>query len=84
MAAHERGCGVRPLRRVLPDRTIGFASGFNAVGAILRSDDGGVSWQPQLSNSTFRLEDVFFTDAQRGWAVGANGTIVHTVTGGLP
>ena len=42
------------------------------------------SWQPQPANSAFRLEDVFFVDTQRGWAVGANGTIVHTVTGGQP
>ncbi len=67
-----------------PTPAVGFAVGSNAGGAVLNSVDGGASWQPQLANSAFRLEDVFFVDAQRGWAVGANGTIVHTVTGGQP
>ena len=67
-----------------PTPAVGFAVGSNAGGAVLNSVDGGASWQPQLVNSAFRLEDVFFVDAQRGWAVGANGTIVHTVTGGQP
>jgi photosystem II stability/assembly factor-like uncharacterized protein len=26
---------------------------------------------------------IFFTDPQNGWAVGENGTILHTTTGGL-
>lgn len=67
-----------------PVPAVGYAVGSNAGGAVLRSDDNGSSWIPQLSNSGFRLEDVFFVDEQRGWAVGANGTIVHTVTGGQP
>ena len=67
-----------------PVPAVGYAVGSNAGGAVLRSDDHGVSWLPQLANSAFRLEDVYFVDAQRGWAVGANGTIVHTVTGGQP
>jgi len=67
-----------------PTAAVGFAVGANAGGAVLRSGDGGSSWQPQPANSAFRLEDVFFVDTQRGWAVGANGTIVHTVTGGQP
>ena len=66
------------------DDLVGFAVGYNAGGAALRSTDGGVSWSPQTSNTPSRLRDVFFIDAERGWAVGENGVIVHTVTGGQP
>jgi len=61
-----------------------FAVGFNASvgGAILRSDDGGLTWQPQASRTSFRLNDVYFVDSQRGWAVGDGGVIVHTARGG--
>jgi len=62
----------------------GFAVGANVAGAVLRSDDGGASWDAQAANTAAHLNDVFFLDFGRGWAVGDNGTIIHTVTGGLP
>lgn len=65
-----------------PDDLIGYAVGYNGVGAILRTDDAGVNWQAQISNSSRRLNDVFFVDALRGWAVGDGGVIVHTARGG--
>lgn len=69
-----------------PTDLIGFAVGFDAGlgGMILRTDDGGVSWNAQVSNTSSRLNDVFFIDAIRGWAVGQAGTIVHTGGGGIP
>jgi len=66
-----------------PEDVIGYAVGVDGTGAILRTDDGGGSWQTQTANSQFQLNDVFFIDAQRGWAVGNNGTILHTAHGGL-
>jgi len=67
-----------------PEDGIGYAVGYNGVGAALRTDDGGVTWQAQTSNTQSRLNDVCFVDALRGWAVGNGGTIVHTSRGGLP
>jgi photosystem II stability/assembly factor-like uncharacterized protein len=69
-----------------PTDEIGYVVGYNSggVGIVLRTDDGGVSWQSQSPNTQFRLKDVFFVDALNGWAVGRNGTIIHTSTGGLP
>lgn len=69
-----------------PGDLIGYAVGVSGagVGIVLRTDDGGVSWQTQAPGTSFRLKDVFFVDAMNGWAVGRNGTIVHTSTGGLP
>ena len=54
---------------------------------ILWSTDGGFSWTaqdlpagaPLLGNE---LEDVFFLDDRRGWAVGTQGLVLHTATGG--
>jgi photosystem II stability/assembly factor-like uncharacterized protein len=41
-----------------------------------------LSWQKQSSNSLARLQSVYFTDAQHGWAAGSNGTLLKTVDGG--
>ncbi len=65
-----------------PTDLTGYTVGWNGVGIVLRSDDGGSSWLPQIANTQYRLNDVFFVDDRRGWAVGANGTILHTGTGG--
>ena len=67
-----------------PTNLIGYAAGFDAMvgGAVLRSDDGGVTWQAQASHTASRLNDVFFVDALRGWAVGEGGVIIHTARGG--
>jgi photosystem II stability/assembly factor-like uncharacterized protein len=64
--------------------TLVYAVGYNAGlgGTILRSDDGGATWETQASRTSNRLNDVHFVDAQRGWAVGDGGVIVHTARGG--
>jgi photosystem II stability/assembly factor-like uncharacterized protein len=60
-----------------------YAAGSNAgVGAVLRSDDFGVTWTPQTPRSQYPLNATFFVDRQRGWVVGNNGTIRHTARGG--
>lgn len=67
-------------------RSIGYAVGFDASlgGAVLRTDDGGLSWEAQASHTGSRLDDVYFIDELRGWAVGEGGTIIHTGRGGKP
>lgn len=54
---------------------------------VFHSGDGGLSWTLQALPSSAPLagngfEDVFFLDDQRGWAVGTQGLVVHTATGG--
>ncbi len=64
---------------------IGYAAGYSTLsgaGAVLRSDDAGVTWTSQESHTNFRLNDVFFTDPLHGWAVGNGGTVLHTARGG--
>ena len=51
-------------------------------GTILRTTDGGTTWNSQTSGTTVRLEGVSFTDSNNGTAVGDNGTILRTTDGG--
>ena len=63
--------------------SVAYAAGSSAgVGALLRSDDFGVTWIPQTPRSQYALNDVFFVDRQHGWAVGNSGVIRHTARGG--
>lgn len=52
-------------------------------GVILRSYDGGTSWTIQGNQSNEYLHDVDFSNPSIGIAVGKNGTIVKTTSGGL-
>ena len=58
----------------------GWACGSG--GAIVRTDDGGATWQTQSSGTTMQLNRVMFVDANNGWAAGAGGVIMHTANGG--
>jgi photosystem II stability/assembly factor-like uncharacterized protein len=70
--------------------TPAFAAGKRtdlAQPVVLESTDGGQSWQAQDLPSSAPLlgngiEDVFFLDGRRGWAVGTQGLVLHTATGG--
>jgi hypothetical protein len=59
---------------------LGWAVGY--AGTIIRTNDGGATWQAQESGVTTNLWGVHFLDAQTGWAAGWTGTIVHTTNGG--
>ena len=62
--------------------TTGYVVGQNGGGLVLKTEDGGGLWSPQVSSSAQRLFDVWFVDAERGWAVGVGGRIIHTSRGG--
>lgn len=57
-----------------------------AVGApgsrVLHSHDGGTTWELQRTDQSLPLRGLTFLDTQRGWAVGALGTILVTRDGG--
>lgn len=49
---------------------------------VLHSPDAGQSWQLFRTQQTAPIRDLAFLDENRGWAVGALGTIMHTRDGG--
>jgi photosystem II stability/assembly factor-like uncharacterized protein len=67
---------------IMGSSLIGYAVGTNGQGLILKTIDGASSWSPQVANSAQDLNDVWFVDPLRGWAVGVGGRIVHTSRGG--
>lgn len=80
-------CWQRPLPQgnaindyfFLDDGT-GWAVG--QMGTILRTIDGGATWQRQASGVQSDLTSVTFTDANTGWVIGANGLVLRTSDAG--
>ncbi|MBN2057376.1 MAG: IPT/TIG domain-containing protein [Candidatus Saganbacteria bacterium] len=74
-----------------PSASIGFAAGHNAANNwsyILKSTDGGESWDDNLDSSTDiqAIYDIFFINDTTGWACGSisgtNPSIIYTTNGG--
>lgn len=72
------------------DKNHGWAVGrslyWKNYGASIIYFNNGVSWTKQnldaASTAIGELKSVFFTDSLNGWAVGLNGIILRTQTGG--
>ncbi|MBN2009801.1 T9SS type A sorting domain-containing protein [candidate division KSB1 bacterium] len=71
--------------------TITFISadtGWIAGGSIgyfrtlLKTTDGGVTWNPAIDPFGGDLFDISFANSRVGWAVGEKGTILNTIDGG--
>ncbi len=58
----------------------GWAVGEN--GLVLVTENGGLSWNEQLSNTKRKLNSVSFINNTIGWAVGDSGTVIRTSSGG--
>jgi hypothetical protein len=63
------------------DANTGFVVGD--YGTIIHTNDGGATWIPIASGTSYPLSSVSFLNANFGFAVGASGTIIHTSNGGL-
>jgi hypothetical protein len=55
----------------------------NSRPIVMRTTDGGSTWEEQLFESHFNLNGVYFTDSNNGTAVGNSGTILRTTNGGI-
>lgn len=68
----------------LIDEKIGWAVGDISPmnGAVLRTSDGGLSWQP-ISRTDEILAAVHFISVSRGWVAGYAGRIQRTDDGGV-
>ena len=74
--------GARDVRDVLMlDRMSGFACGGD--GLLLRTVDGGRSWQRLESGSTAWLRHLSFPDAQHGFVVAGDGQVLASTDGGV-
>lgn len=62
------------------DGSTGYAAGNR--GVLLKTSDGGHSWQQLKSQTRNSMLDIDFIDNQTGFAVGANGTLLKTTDGG--
>lgn len=51
-------------------------------GLMLRSDDGGNSWQLKQTIAEKPLRGAWFVDADNGWVVGDGGQLLRTTDGG--
>jgi len=64
------------------DENIGWAVGYNST--IIRTTDGGQSWETQQSTISSNFTSVFFIDNTTGWIVGyEKGVLLKTSNGGL-
>ena len=52
------------------------------IGTIYKTIDGGKHWALKSDSTVKELRDIFFLDAQMGYAVGSRGTILMTTDGG--
>jgi photosystem II stability/assembly factor-like uncharacterized protein len=62
------------------NENVGWVVG--AGGKILKTADGGASFEAQTSYTTEQLHAVYFVDSTTGWVVGNTGTILKTTDGG--
>ncbi len=76
----KRGYTMFGSKVFMKDRTSIFVTGGEF---IQHSSDGGISWTIQYVNSSIQLLDAVFISSDVGWAVGRNGTILHTTNGGV-
>lgn len=68
-------------------RAVYFIDGKNGwivgdAGLILRTSDGGNSWQVQTSAVSTALYDLQFVSPEQGWIAGDRGTLLRTDNGG--
>lgn len=51
----------------------GYAS---CLDRLLKTTDGGITWNMVYSNSAFKIESIFFLDEHNGWASCSNGVLL--------
>ncbi len=75
------GTNTTMLSVCFPSSTIAYACGFR--GLILKSTDGGSTWNTLTSGTTQSLYQIAFRDTLNGCVAGNNGTFLQTNDGGL-
>ncbi len=52
-------------------------------GIILKTTNGGLTWNKQFTHVNNNLHSIYFTDPNTGWAVGNGGIILKSTDGGI-
>ncbi len=91
-AAYMSGYGGRQWWKIdLPDdgpiRKVGFIDTWNGwilgkKGYILRTEDGGGTWEKRTIDAAESLLDMGWLNATTGWICGSNGLLLKTEDGG--
>jgi len=73
-------CGLQKISST--NDTIAYLNGNN--GLMMKTDDGGLSWNELCIGSHATFYDIFFHDQQNGWAAGFGypSSVAHTTNGG--
>ena len=68
----------RPVIELYSVNFLDASNGWIAgnYGVLLSTNDGGVTWQRQASNTIYSLKEIYFRDVNNGWAVGWYGAIL--------
>jgi photosystem II stability/assembly factor-like uncharacterized protein len=61
-------------------KMIGYAGGTG--GVMIKTVNGGLTWDIMTTGTTQSIEDIFFLNAKTGYAVGGSGLIMKTTDGG--
>lgn len=70
-----------PLRGLIGGGATPWQNNEKSTGVILRTEDGGRSWQ-QAHQGGFRISDFAFIDANTGYAAGVGGGLLKSTNGG--
>jgi len=70
--------GDNPVWESLMDETITA----HQISNMYATTDGGLTWRAVPTGVDYTLYDIYFRNAQEGWAVGGEGSIVRTTDGG--
>jgi len=72
-----------PSSLFFPTSSIGYAIGFNGNTNIIKTINGGVTWDILPAVSTSYLTDLYFSDENNGLVFSLAGLIAKTETGGM-
>jgi photosystem II stability/assembly factor-like uncharacterized protein len=70
-----------PPRMYFVDQATGWIAGQG--GSIVKTTDGGLTWQPQTTGTAMDLSDLYFLNEQNGWVTGDKGVLLSTTDGGV-
>ena len=63
------------------DINTGYSVGMK--GTILKTTNGGINWDLQISDVRFDLFNSYFLNSEKGFVIGDKGIVLSTANGGL-